>query len=1395
MKNLAKLVDDLLAFRRGEIAFDAITNHVSTHLTAAPHAAEDVLRQIDAALDRKLIEPAQVVHLKTVIADTIAPFNAQLTLRIRGDLKEINAGGARRPAQPIARSNIPLGTRLRERFVLDEVIGAGGMGTVYKGRDLLKVEARDRNPYVAIKVLNDDFRKRDDAFIVLQREASRQQRLAHPNVATVYDFDRTGDTIFISMELLEGVPLDTFLKTDSRGRGGIPWTEAQHLIEGMCAALAYAHEHGIVHADFKPSNCFLMKDGKVKVLDFGIARAIKRPNQGHSDVTVYDGASIGALTPAYASAEMIEGTSDPDPSDDVYGLACVCYELLSGKHPYSSLSAREARYQRLVPKRLEHLNARQNRALQRALAFERAARTPSVRDFIHELKGSPAQSFWNGKRIAVAAIILVLIGGAFLWYSIEYPVVRTLAEIRSSDPQVAQAAIDRLPSLSPSDRTRITDAARTEMSAHYQRQVRRMLDTGEIDAAYAKAESILAEGERLSADSKELAALRDEVSRRKDRYLSELAEQYERYLAAGRLLKNREQGDIQGVMQRIRLVDPQHPLLTDPRVAGAFASAADTAISTGRLNDARALLADGVSLAPDDRVLRDVSDKLATAEQQARIRQRSAELAAQIEAQLGPGVSLDTIATVAAALGDLREIDPDHALLARASAAARPLLGVNYETITRLATLDDVAEFERRYEPTFDALTLTDANARIAARRQALESRRDRVLSDARVLAAASPGTRSAAGATLPELIEQARAIAPSDNQIDAIITAAVAERRRESQRLSAAGQWDQARAMLSAALSLDRSDALQAQIQQDRLRIDQRQQDSAQQTILAERQAAQAAERDRIATAESQLRSTLASFSATNAGLESLATRIAALASLDPGNALIQSARTSAAQRIVAAANDAAKAGQFDQARALLAKAAVDLPGANEIPTAHRQIEGIEAEASRRAQERTILAAQQAFRALLDKPQTADARWQRDAEAAIAAIRKAAGSDAAVESARQQLATAYLSSVDQFVTDKRFTVASQMLDKAEQLTPRAAAVQTRREQWTRAFERDKSERALAEANAKIEAAKQRFANEIKSNQLDRARRTLSELQASAASDPFVAREAPGMLASSYLTSAQSRLRAGDVTSAWRLTAAGSALARDDERFGRLRGEIDTAADRRMEALLSTRGTIDATAVSTLAASYRANAPDRYQAHQQDWVARVKGQLAELTTEPTTHNTYLVAVQSAFEDVAALQTIRPVAARPAATVATAQNSTSNSTSPTNGASNGAVVTPVSTTVAQPQPPVSQQQPQQAPSTQEPTLIGKWCGEGVGMTFANNEYSFDLGGGRTVKYPVERYQRAGGTLTMNWTDKNLGAMVTEFGDFSTDGQTMTQMRGKTASASQWQTYNRKFKKCN
>ena len=105
-----------------------------------------------------------------------------------------------------------------------------------------------------------------------------------------------------------------------------------------------------------------------------------------------------------------------------------------------------------------------------------------------------------------------------------------------------------------------------------------------------------------------------------------------------------------------------------------------------------------------------------------------------------------------------------------------------------------------------------------------------------------------------------------------------------------------------------------------------------------------------------------------------------------------------------------------------------------------------------------------------------------------------------------------------------------------------------------------------------------------------------------------------------------------------------------------------------------------------------------------------------------------------------------------------------------------------------------QQPAAAAPAAEPSLLGNWCGEGVGLAFAANEYSFELGGGRTIKYPVVRYERAGSVITMSWTDKNLGSMVTEFGDFSADGQSMVQMRGKTAASAQWQTYNRRFQRC-
>lgn len=270
------------------------------------------------------------------------------------------------------------GRLLKKRFLLEDVLGHGGMGTVYKTKDLRKVEAEDPNPYIATKVLNQDFKDHPDAFVTLQQETAKSQTLAHPNIVTVHDFDREGDTLFMTMELLEGQPLDQLIK--AQRNKGLPKDQVWQIAKDLCAALAYAHQRQLIHADFKPGNVFVNTDGSAKVLDFGIARAASKEVQRHK----FDAGQLGALTPAYATIEMVKDEALGF-SDDVYALACVIYEMLAGRHPYNNRSALEAYQQKLVPKRLDKLNAREWKALSHALALTKAERTASVVQFSNEL--------------------------------------------------------------------------------------------------------------------------------------------------------------------------------------------------------------------------------------------------------------------------------------------------------------------------------------------------------------------------------------------------------------------------------------------------------------------------------------------------------------------------------------------------------------------------------------------------------------------------------------------------------------------------------------------------------------------------------------------------------------------------------------------------------------------------------------------------------------------------------------------------------------------------------------------------------------------------------------------------------------------------------------------------
>ncbi len=326
------------------------------------------------------------------------------------------------------------GKLLKKRFLLEDVLGHGGMGTVYKTKDLRKVEAEDPNPYIATKVLNQDFKDHPDAFVTLQQETAKSQTLAHPNIVTVHDFDREGDTLFMTMELLEGQPLDQLLKAQ-RNRG-LAKDQVWAIAKDLCAALAYAHQRQLIHADFKPGNVFVNTDGSAKVLDFGIARAASKEAQKHK----FDAGQLGALTPAYATIEMVKD----EPlgfSDDVYALACVIYEMLAGRHPYNNRSALEAYQQKMVPKRLDKLSAREWKALSHALALTKAERTASITQFVDELFPRRNPLILTS---AVGMALVSLAGAAWFAYSqhqAQQKVQATIAE-KITRAQICFAAQD-----------------------------------------------------------------------------------------------------------------------------------------------------------------------------------------------------------------------------------------------------------------------------------------------------------------------------------------------------------------------------------------------------------------------------------------------------------------------------------------------------------------------------------------------------------------------------------------------------------------------------------------------------------------------------------------------------------------------------------------------------------------------------------------------------------------------------------------------------------------------------------------------------------------------------------------------------------------------------------------
>jgi len=301
-------------------------------------------------------------------------------------------------------TSVDVGSVVRGRFELESMIGEGGMGVVYRAVDRLHKEMQDRDPYVAIKILNANLKRHPSALIALQRETRKAQLLAHENIINVHNFDRDGSIVYMTMELLDGKSLRSIVAENEFK--GLPAEEAVPMIRSMAKALAYAHDNDIVHSDFKPANVFLTRRKQIKVLDFGLARAnpAALPAEGGS---LLDSPALGGMTPAYASPQMQEG-KDPAPCDDVFALAIVAFELLTGRHPFDYERPDPARIPVVKATPLPGLSRLQRKALKRAFNVNPNARQRNASEFLREFDGpSKLKRAVQGAAAIVAFSIVV----------------------------------------------------------------------------------------------------------------------------------------------------------------------------------------------------------------------------------------------------------------------------------------------------------------------------------------------------------------------------------------------------------------------------------------------------------------------------------------------------------------------------------------------------------------------------------------------------------------------------------------------------------------------------------------------------------------------------------------------------------------------------------------------------------------------------------------------------------------------------------------------------------------------------------------------------------------------------------------------------------------------------
>jgi serine/threonine protein kinase len=300
---------------------------------------------------------------------------------------------------------------LNDRYELIKPLDSGTRNTVYKALDRQKVLDGDPNPFVTVKILESRWSSRELPLDKLEDAAAWYKLLSHPNILKVFAILRDDTTVYMIMEYPCGTLLTQEIAHIRNRR--MPPDKSLQIISAAGNALAYLHARGISNCDFKPANVLLTSNGGVKLIDFGITRRIRlgqalRPDS-EAELPAHD-----VEAAAFARSDIINDRL-PDPRDDVYALACMAYELLTGLHRFAGQPPTEGMETSRTVRFRRGLSRRQWKAIKRGLAGDRDQRRPSVTQFLKELEERRFGVITISAAASITALLMVGVSVAFLY--------------------------------------------------------------------------------------------------------------------------------------------------------------------------------------------------------------------------------------------------------------------------------------------------------------------------------------------------------------------------------------------------------------------------------------------------------------------------------------------------------------------------------------------------------------------------------------------------------------------------------------------------------------------------------------------------------------------------------------------------------------------------------------------------------------------------------------------------------------------------------------------------------------------------------------------------------------------------------------------------------------------